>query len=278
MTAAAGPERRASRTAVAAAITRAVHYIAGGEPKILSDSVSARLLGADLPTDAKPSGAEAEAGVLLRSRFAEDRLAAAAPRGVSQAVILGAGLDSFAYRQPAWAQGLRIFEVDHPESLRDKQRRLAAGAVSIPANVELIPIDFERTTLREGLRGSSLDFAKPTFFTCLGVLGYLTPEAIDAIFQLVLAFPAGSEIAFSFYGEAIPDFVRAFGAKTGEPLLTSLDPDDLDANLRAKGFGEFTILSPKEAERRYFQNRADGLRAPLKPKIAAAVVGGGARD
>jgi methyltransferase (TIGR00027 family) len=267
------PERRASQTAVAAAITRAIHYKSGGEPKILRDSISARLLGSDLPSETRPGGTETEAGVLLRSRFAEDRLAEAVQRGVSQLVILGAGLDSFAYRQPSWAHGLRIFEVDHPESLADKKRRLAAGSVFVPGNVAFIPIDFERTTLREGLRDSSLDFAKPTFFTCLGVLGYLTREAVDAIFQLVSEFPTGSEIAFTFFSEAIPAQVREFGAKTNEQLLTSLDTAELTKDLSDKGFGAFVILSPEEAERRYFQNRADGMRPPRFPKIAAALVG-----
>jgi methyltransferase (TIGR00027 family) len=269
----AQPARAASRTAIAAAIIRATHFKYGSEPKILEDPVAERLLGPDMPA-AIPSGdMNSRAGVLLRSRFAEDRIARAVERGVCQLVVLGAGLDSFAYRQPPWAESLSIFEIDQPSSLSDKRRRLAEGAVSIPANVTHVPIDFERTSLRDGCRAAGIEVDKPTFFTCLGVLGYLNRQAVDDIFRFVSEFPAGSEIAFTYFGKPFPPSVLEFISKTDEPLLTVLNPDELAADLRKLGFIEITTLGPEEADRRYFGMRRDGLKAPRSPMIAAAVKG-----
>jgi len=226
-----------------------------------------------MPAVLPPGDTSSRSGVLLRSRFAEDRLAQAVERGVSQLLVLGAGLDSFAYRQPPWAQALSIFEIDQPSSQSDKRRRLVAASVGIPGNLTLVSIDFERTSLPEGCAASGIDFDKPTFFTCLGVLGYLNREAVDDIFKFVAEFPAGSEIAFTYFGEPIPPAVLEFIGKTNEPLLTVLDPGQLASDLRQLGFAEIVTLDPDEADRRYFGKRNDGLRAPRAPVIAAAIMG-----
>jgi O-methyltransferase involved in polyketide biosynthesis len=121
---------------------------------------------------------------------------------------------------------------------------------------------------------SSLDFARPTFFSCLGVLVYLTREAVDAVFRLVASFPAGSEIAFTFSSETTVVADLAQGARAvGEPWLTHFDPQAQRDDLRKLGFSQVTVLSPAEADRRYYQNRSDGLPAPRRASIAAAIVG-----
>jgi len=262
------PGRDASRTAIMAANSRALHHRFAGEPKILDDPIAARLLGADF--EGSNSGA-GHTSVVLRSRYCEDRLALAASRGVSPFVVLGAGFDTFAYRQPAWASQVRICEVDHPASQADKRRRLAEAGVALPSNLEFVAIDFERTTLRDGLRQSSLDFSKPTFFSCLGVMVYLTRDAIDAIFELVAEFPPGSEMVFTFPAGGAPVEAAAMVKSVGEPFHSYLDADELRTKLHAMGFTEFTILSPDEADRRYFQGRNDGLKASTWPAIATVV-------
>jgi len=262
------PERYASRTAIMAANSRALHHRFADEPKILDDPIAARLLGADF------EGAKSSAGhtsVVLRSRYCEDRLALAASRGVTQFVVLGAGLDTFAYRQPAWASQLRICEVDHPASQDDKRRRLAEAGVAVPSNLEFVAIDFERTTLRDGLRQSALDFSQPTFFSCLGVMVYLTRDAIDAIFELVAEFPPGSEMVFNFPAGGAPADAVAMVRGVGEPFRSQLDADEFRTKLQGMGFTAFTILSPDEANRRYFQNRSDGLKASTWPTIATVL-------
>ena len=277
--------RPASRTALAVAAMRALHQFHDGAPKILDDPVSARLLGEErtrtilsrMGNADDPARNAMRAHVLLRSRFAEERLESAVRRGIVQAVALGAGLDTFAYRQPPWAARLRLFDVDHPASQDEKRRFLEQAGIGVPANVRFVPIDFETTSLAQGLAAGRVDFAVPTFFSCLGVMTYLTREAIDAIFRVVAGFPSGSEIAFSYRpagrppGSVFAASVRA----VGEPWISELEPDALARDLRAMGFEGIEELRAEEADRRYFAGRADGLRPPASRSIAAAIAGGG---
>ena len=274
--------RAASGTAIGAAVCRAYHQRFDGEPKILHDPVVLKLVEADLNDPLwiarrKMQGSEftdTRARVVLRSRFAEERLEAALARGVRQLVILGAGLDTFAYRQPDWARPLRIFEVDHAASQADKRSRLQEAGIAHPANLDYVTIDFERVSLRDGLRASALDFSRPAFFICLGVLVYLTQEAVDAIFELVASFPAGSEIAFTFAPTSSlqGEVARRFAA-IGEPRLSHAEPDELAQRLRAIGFGDVRFLQRDEAQARYFAGRNDNFEAPPWSGIAAAIVG-----
>jgi methyltransferase (TIGR00027 family) len=283
-------ERSSSTTALRVAQLRAVHQLFDGEPKILHDPVAVRLfeteirerLKAEAPRVNEPWVSGLRSHVLLRSRYAEDRLAEAYRRGIRQYVLLGAGYDTFAYRQPAWAQDLRIFEVDHPASQREKQNRLQEAGISVPSNLEFISIDFEHVSLRDGLAASGLRFDQPVFFACLGVLVYLTPDAADAVFRCVALFPTLSEIVFTYsapVSRLSPEEVArraAIGAITesmGEPWQTFFEREVLEARLSELNFGEVTFLTAAEAESRYFQGRNDGLRAPKREPIVSAVVG-----
>lgn len=277
-------ERSTSKTALSVAALRAVHHLVDGEPKILDDPVAARLLDDNVLQAIQSGAAGADAPavralrshVILRSRYAEDRLVAAVRRGVRQCVILGAGFDTFAYRQPDWATGLRIFEVDQPSTQDEKRRRLRRGGVTIPGNVEFVAIDFEAVSLREGLLSSALDFAAPTFFSCLGVLVYLTAETVDALFAFVAGFPPGSEIAFTFSApQSSPSPLAARAAAVGEPWRSEIEPRALERKLAALGFGEIVLLDPATAEGAYFPAaRSDGLAAPQRTSIGAAIVRG----
>jgi methyltransferase (TIGR00027 family) len=275
--------RNASRTALGVAALRAVHQLMDDAPKILDDPIAALLLDDDgrQMLEANPARVREpdivalRSRVVLRSRFAEERMAEAVRRGVRQCVILGAGFDSFAYRQPDWARRLRIYEVDHHATQAEKRRRLQKAGVPMPTNLEFVAIDFESVSLRDGLHTSSLDFSEPTFFSCLGVLVYLTREAVDAIFALVGGFPVGSEIVFTFSQQDAA--VSSFADKVkllGEPWRTHFEADALMRDLRALGFLQISFLTSDEAERAYFQGRNDGLHAPRNASIAAAVVGG----
>jgi len=276
------PQRKASRTALNVAMLRAVHQTLDGQPKILDDPIAAVMLGDEFDQQItayadrarEPWIMELGSQVVLRSRFAEDRLADAVRRGVRQCVILGAGFDTFAYRQPDWARGLRIFEVDHQGTQEEKRRRLARAGISQPANLQYVAIDFESTTLRQGLQRSSLDFSTPTFFSCLGVLVYLTRDAVDAIFELVAGFPQASEIAFTFStpDRAVSDLADRVSL-LGEPWQTHFNREEIVQHLAALGFQETSMLNTDEAERTLFQRRGDGLHTPRRGGIAIAVVG-----
>src|SRR5208282_4352387 len=263
------PERNSSRTALGVAVLRAVHQLLDDEPKILHDPIAVRLLDADVLQQIQSNPARAHepltkglrAHLVLRSRYAEERMAQAVQRGVRQCVILGAGFDTFAYRQPDCAHSLRIYEVDHRATQEDKRRRLESAGIPVPANLEFVAIDFESVSLREGLQTSTLNFSEPAFFSCLGVLVYLSREAADAIFQLVAAFPARSEIVFTF---STPDsslvdkdavnraFLAGLVTSLGEPFQTHFDAETLTTDLRTLGFSEISFLSSENADQTYF--------------------------
>lgn len=282
-------ERRASETALGVAALRAAHRVADGEPKILDDPIAARLLDEDdvrrlaeePPREYRGRGLERlRVHVLVRSRYAEDRLAEAVADGVRQYVILGAGYDTFAYRQPAWSAGLRIFEVDLPASQEAKRRRLSRAAIPEPPNVRFVTADLEDEALLARLVRHGFDPAEPAFFSCLGVLVYLRAEAAERIFRLVASLPPRSEIVFTFAPpEATLDaaaaerrarLARAVEA-AGEPWRTHFVPEELVRHLRALGFSEVHLPDRDELHDRYFRGRTDGLEAPVTRRIADAV-------
>lgn len=266
---------------------RALHQTVDGEPKILTDPIAPRLLD---PDDDRqwftamlnhPFAKHLRAGFVLRSRYAEDCLAEAVPRGIGQYVILGAGLDTFAYRQPSWGERLRIFEVDHPLTQDWKRTRLTAANIDVPSNLTFVPIDFEKMSLADGLKASSFAPDALTFCSCLGVTQYLTADAIDDTLRFILSLPTSSEIVFSFVvpQEALSGIeadLAALSARRaaefGEPWLTRLRPDQFAAKLRALGFTQIAHLTPDETRKRYFSNRSDGLRERMGEQLMRAVV------
>jgi methyltransferase (TIGR00027 family) len=195
-----------SRTALGVAWLRAVHQILDSKPLILQDEPIVELLGRDDVERAcktqerfsAPGARLLRSHVVLRSRFAEDRLEASLARGVRQFVVLGAGYDTFFARQPAWAKSLRIFEIDQPATQEDKLARIAAARLTVPENVVFGSVNFEAESVAEGLRRHGVRFDVPTMFSWLGVTVYLTEPAIDATLSTVLSFPRGSEIALTF--------------------------------------------------------------------------------
>ena len=283
-------ERLPSSTAFRAAILRAVHQLIDEEPKILDDPVVLRLLDASTLDHIRlnpdkfrtPRMTALRSHIVMRSRYTEDCLAEATHNGVRQYLILGAGLDTFPYRQPHWAGALHIFEVDHSASQLSKRERLTMAGIEAPSNVELIALDFETTSLRDCLRKSSFDFEKPAFLSWLGVTMYLSTDAIDAVFRFVSSLPRSSEIVFTFAspastvnGKGSEPFIAPFttwAAAHGEPWRTRFEPSDLAHRLHALGFSTVSFLSGSEANTRYFRGRHDGLKAPHRVGIAAAKV------
>jgi methyltransferase (TIGR00027 family) len=168
-------QARRSRTLEISAIMHALHQTVDGDPKILTDPIAPRLLDPDddrqwfTPMLNHPFAKHLRAGFGVRSRYAEDCLAEAVQRAVRQYVILGAGLDTFAYRQPSWDGKLRILEVDHPLTQDWKRNRLTAANIDVPSNLTFVPIDFEKTSLADGPRACSFAFDAPAFCSCLGV-------------------------------------------------------------------------------------------------------------
>ena len=275
-------ERQPSRTALGAAGYRAAHQqLEGG--KVFSDPLAHTILGdgadaiiAGLSAD--PAQQRTRIFMAARSRFAEDCLGAAVSRGVRQAVILGAGFDTFALRNPYSDLGLRVFEVDHAATQAWKRRRLSEVGLAIPASLTFAAIDFETDDLGRGLRDAGFDPDRPAFFIWLGVVPYLGREAIAATLRYISSVPK-SEVVFDYSEppENYPPEWRAtiveLGALTaaiGEPWLSHFDPDEIAQELRGYGFGDLEDVGMSEMAVRYLGAPAGGPDAGAGPHVIRA--------
>jgi methyltransferase (TIGR00027 family) len=180
--------------------------------------------------------------------------------------VLGAGLDTFAYRNPH--AGLRVFEVDHPDTQAWKRERLLAADIEIPSSLTFVPIDFEQQTLDGGLTNTGFDANAPAFFSWLGVTPYLTREACAATLSFIAKLPTGSGVVFDFavdpallnagQRQALEALAQRV-ARYGEPFQLFFDPAKLQDELRELGFRRTEFLQGKQLNERYFQDRNDGL-------------------
>jgi methyltransferase (TIGR00027 family) len=277
-----------SQTLLGSAIRRAQHQLLDA-PVILDDPVVV-----DLVPEAHDPGILAEFGgsgdliptlfralFAMRSRFAEDRLAEAAARGVRQYVMIGAGLDTFPWRQPGFARHMHIFAVDHPASLIWTHRRLRERGIAKPPNLTHVPVDLAERRLGEQLAACGFDIGTPTFCSMLGVTQYLDWETVDAVLRFVASLKPESEIVLSLVppdneldGDDLDVVSRSVVRTTrlGEPWKCRLRPRDLVAELRRIGFGDVFHLTPELAQARYFAGRQDRLRAPNWEQLIAAIV------
>lgn len=267
---------RPSQTALTAAAARAAHLIVDGEPRIFADTLAYTLLGDEAETligyhrlhGDHPILAEARTAVTVRSRYTEDRLAEAVARGVTQYVILGAGLDSFAYRSDP-AGGTRVFEVDHPGTQAWKRERLKEAGIALPDTVTFVPVDFETEVLSDALTEAGFDPSRPAFVSWLGVTMYLTSEAIAGALAEIGRFAPGTELVLDSMlppelrdaaGQAYAEAVSSVAAERGEPWLSFFGPEDMSALLEAHGFGLVGHARPSDAIDAGLWERTDAVR------------------
>jgi methyltransferase, putative, TIGR00027 family len=282
-------DQTASKTALVTAYLRAAHQLLDAKPSLLDDPVAVSLLGEHAAKGIcetanryqTPAAKALRSHVLLRSRFAEDRLALAVRRGITQYVLLGAGFDTFTLRQPSWARSLRIFELDHPATQAVKQEYIARAKLELPANTVCAQIDFEKKSLIEDLVRCRVSLKEPTFFSWLGVTMYLPEIAIDSVLRSISAFPSGSEVVLTFLqhtGSSVgpssggSSQLAANVASAGEPFISYFDPPALEIKLRAAGFSNVEFLSSAEAELSYFRQRENDLPVPKRTGIVSAII------
>lgn len=274
-------DNKASFTALATAYMRAAHQLLESKPLIFDDPVALPLLGPEASKNIRDTKDHYQASevlalrtrIILRSRFTEDRLAAAVARGIRQYIILGAGFDTFALRQPSWARKLKIVEVDHSGTQSLKRSYIDAAGITIPENVLFVDINFERESLHEGLCRYNVSLENPTFFSWLGVMMYLKEEAIDAVLHSVALFPKGSEIVLTFVrpqGNS-PSIIAQSVVNLGEPWLSHFEPDEIEVKLRNFGFSKIEFLTPEAAEISYFRSRPGDLPVPKQTNILSAI-------
>lgn len=219
--------------------------------------------------------------VLGRARYAEDILEKAVQQGVTQYVILGAGLDTFAFRRPELTERLQVFEVDHPATQGYKRRRLAELGWGNPERLHFVPVDFTKDSLTTALAASGYDREAPTFFSWLGVTYYLSREIALATMRSVAEIaPAGSSLVFDYLdadafipAKAAPRVLRMLWSvrEIGEPMEAGFDPVCLAEEIEPLGLRLFEDLSPWEIQRRYFMGRTDHYRACEHAHFAHAV-------
>jgi methyltransferase (TIGR00027 family) len=301
---------RASATALATSLMRAVHTRLD-RPPLIEDAWGDRLAleaerqavaelalhGVDPVTRARietlgsphavlDAALHAHPGygwAIVRTRYTEDALEAAVWRGVRQYVVLGAGLDSFALRQPAFAREVAIFEIDHPATQDLKRQRLRDRGVAVPRTLHFVPADLSQEELGTALARSAFRGTESAFFSWLGVTNYLTREANLATLQAIARCSAeGSELVFTYIDRRelgpdreSPDLGRVQDtvASAGEPWLSGFDPAQLAEDLRAVGLVLVEDLSGQEARERYCRDRRDGLSPAAAFHIAHAQVG-----
>jgi len=272
-----------SRTALRVALRRAAHQLYDS-PIVFADPIAVPILGDTYAEELhrtplrpdRPFSVSLRAFLVARSRYAEDLLARAiAAEQVRQYVLLGAGLDTFAYRNP-WPQ-LRVFEVDHPATQQWKRELLQTSAIPIPPNLTYAPVDFESQSLPEQLQAAGFDPNQPTFFAWLGVVPYLTLPAFRATVAFVAAQPPGSGIALD-YGqprEALPILERLAHDSladrvrlAGEPFQLSFTPPEIAAEFAT--FHSLEDIGRDEINARYFANRTDQLKLRGSGRLLSA--------
>jgi methyltransferase (TIGR00027 family) len=270
-------ESQPSATAQRVAMRRAAHQLLD-DPKVFDDPLALRIIGREGESalradprqfEASPLAPYLRAFVAARSRCAEDELALSVRRGVDQYVILGAGLDTFAYRNPHPQGVLHVYEVDHPATQTWKRARLEEVGMTLPADLTLAPVDFHAQTLEEGLRGTGYERDKGAFFSWLGVTEYLTTEAVMATLRFIASAPVGSGVVFDYMlspslltaaqRSAFDGLARRV-ASAGEPWQACFDPASLTRDLQAMGFAYVEDSGQEEINARYFRDRRDGLR------------------
>lgn len=265
-----------SLTAYKVAVMRAAHQLIDN-PKVFEDPIALSIVGdqGNSIIHSKERRFKSRlhrylrAIVVARSRFVEDELYVAIKRGVRQYVILGAGFDTFAYRNPYASVGLRVFEVDHPDTQRWKREQLNAAKIPIPENMSFAPIDFETQSLAGQLREAGVKTDEPSFFSWLGVIMYITRERMMATMEYISSStPSGSAIVFDY---VVPPSSQKFLRRLvfsllskkvgsfGEPWQTFYDPSSLKTDLKDIGFTNAEDIGPEEINARFFKNRTDRL-------------------
>jgi methyltransferase (TIGR00027 family) len=270
------PTARPDSTAVRVALWRALHVQVDSPPHVFEDEVGLKLVAPDDGWRNRPDMSHFtrpfRASIVARARFIEDLLAEQVPRGIGQYVILGAGLDTFAQRQPTLASRLLVFEIDQRGPQAWKRQRLLDLGLGIPPFLRFVPVDFEAgDAWWERLAASGFDSRRPTVVASSGVSMYLTRNAIWATLRQVAALAPGSTLVMTFLlpleladPEVRPGLEMAEkGARaSGTPFISFFTPSEMLTLAREAGFREVQHVSADTLNQRYFAGRMDGLRTP----------------
>lgn len=285
----AGPDL----TAVGAAFGRAAHVLLDEPPHVLEDTLSIRLADEDalratqrlapdggLLTSRDDPSARWRATFVARARFVEDLVDERLAAGVTQLVILGAGLDTFAQRRSDVASRLRIFEVDEPGTQRWKQGRLRALGLPVRESVRFVPLNFESgASWVEAIAAAGFDLARPAVVVSTGVTQYISVDAFTTTLRLAAGLAPGTAVVATLI---LPRYLVDPGdrelravteeraAARGFPWISFYTPGDMISLAVAAGFDDVRHVSPDDLNARYFAGRRDGLRSPSGEHLIVA--------
>lgn len=265
----------AESTAVRVALWRALHVQIDPPPHVLDDEIGLQLLAPDSGWYHRPDmhplhTSRARASIVARARCIEDHVVEQSGSGISQYVILGAGLDTFAQRRPEIASRLRVFEIDRPDPQAWKRDRLIELGFGIPQWLRFVPVDLEANdSWWERLVAAGFDTRQPAVVASTGVSMYLTREAILTTMRQVAGLALGSTLAMTFQlplnliePEERParEATEKFARMAGTPFISLFSPQDMLQLAHEAGFCEAKHISASDLTQRYFGSRTDGLR------------------
>jgi methyltransferase (TIGR00027 family) len=274
-------------TAARVSLWRALHAEIDAPPHVLEDTIGLRLIAPEANWRGRPDmnpqwTAGYRAAIVARARFVEDLVAQKAGQGLSQYVLLGAGVDTFAQRRADLAARLTVFEVDQPGPQAWKRRRLVEEGFGVPAWLRLVPVDFEADgDWRARLAQAGFEAGRAALVASTGVSMYLTREAVVATLKAVAELAPGSVLAMTFLlppalvpeGErAQYEMVMERARAAGTPFLSLFRPEEMLALAREAGFSAVEHVSTEELTRRYFSGRADGLKPGSGEEFLVATV------
>jgi len=272
-------------TAVRVALWRALHLQVDSLPHVLEDEAGLQLVAPESEwrqrPDMDPEGTRGfRASIVARARFIEDLVAEECNHGVTQYVLLGAGLDTFVQRRPEIASQMRVFEVDQPGTQAWKRQRLTELGFDIPEWLRFVPVDFEAgRSWWEQLKATDFDPSRPTVVASAGVSQYLTKNAIVAALRQAAMLAPGSTLAMTFLlpldltePELRPGVEAAKkGARaSGTPFISFFTPPEMMALARQVGFPKVRHVSSADLNQRYFTGRTDGLWLPSGEEFLVA--------
>jgi len=258
-------------TAVRTALWRALHMQVDAKPHILEDEIGLKLIAPPDDWMERPDmkfTKRLRASIVARSRFIEDLIIAQSQKGIDQYVILGAGLDTFAQRKSDIAAKLQIYEIDQPDTLAWKQKRLADIGFTKPNNLHFVSVDFEMSSWWKALLKSGFDTNKSAVIACTGVTLYLSKAAIIDTLNQIAKLASGSTLAMAFYlpielldeeDKAMQEIADKGARAAGTPFVSFFSPEEILVLANLAGFKEAKTISTKDMEQVYFTDRADGL-------------------
>lgn len=283
------PAAAPDSSAVRVALWRALHLQIDPPPHIVEDEIGLRLVdppdGWQQRPDMDPQGTRPfRISIVARARFIEDLVLEQVIRGVSQYVILGAGLDSFAQRKPKITSGLRIFEIDRPGPQKWKRQRLIELGYGIPDWLRFVPVDFEQGDSQgeswlDRLKSAGFNSDQPAVVAAAGVSMYLQKESVVTTLQRVAAFAPGSTLVMTFIlpmDQAAPEErpgreAAERGARaSGTPFLSFFTPREMLALARDTGFKRIHHISGADLTARYIGNASSGLRTSSSEELLIA--------